>query len=302
MTTIVNANYHFESQQQLLSNLLWCIGSPEIINNRHGFFSDEGVSKTFYSRLKQTLEQQPDVALKLIKGYLSELKTKRLGERFEAYWNAAIELHPDYRLITSNFPLRDQGKTLGELDLVIQCLKTEQLFHIELTCKFYLQVPGVSGLRQWVGPGQADRLDKKIHRLEQHQLQLPQTPIASSLLEKNNLDIKRSYSVIKGRLYTSIAENKPDFDAQINDASVVGRWATRQQLEQQLDYHNLHWCIAKKHQWFASFYADQTHSLEKLLSEDISYPKQLVGFCDGKERVRVFWVEDDWLQQAKLIY
>lgn len=113
---------------------------------------------------------------------LDDSPVRRLGLYYERLWQFALQAAPDIRLIAANLPIRQQGRTLGEMDLLLE--DEAGVHHLELAVKFYL---GTGNDRNdhalWLGPGAHDRLDLKLDHLRRHQLQLSSRPETRRTLE-----------------------------------------------------------------------------------------------------------------------
>ena len=115
--------------------------------------------------------------------FLTKTPPRKLGLYFEQLYRCLLTDLLGWELIAHNLPLRHEGRTLGELDLLVRHPDTRQAEHHELAVKFYLGVPGTADRAPgWYGPNANDRLDLKIHRLETHQLPLSEHPIAKAAL------------------------------------------------------------------------------------------------------------------------
>ncbi len=109
----------------------------------------------------------------------------RLGNYYERLWHALLSLAPDVTILARNIALRERGRTLGELDLLIEDADGA-IIHLELAVKFYLGLPealtapateqtsaiGFSAHSAWLGPDPRDSLHDKVSRLRDHQLRL----------------------------------------------------------------------------------------------------------------------------------
>lgn len=96
--------------------------------------------------------------------------TRRLGVYYERLWQFAVQQAPGIELIAANLPIRREGHTLGELDMLLR--DRDGVHHLELAIKLYLGPQQGDGqdAAQWLGPGCHDRLDRKLAHLCQHQL------------------------------------------------------------------------------------------------------------------------------------
>ena len=83
----------------------------------------------------------------------------RLGKRFEQLVNWWFEASPEYTVVAKNIIVQGQERTLGEMDLILQDNETEQVIHLELACKFYLQTSSSRSWPNWIGMDPSDRLD-----------------------------------------------------------------------------------------------------------------------------------------------
>ncbi len=283
---------------QLLRDFLWCVDSLEMLDLDSSFFQTFN-NTVFTQPLRQKIEQSPEISQAILESRLSQLKTRRLGEQFEAFWEVAFDWHPEFEIVAKNFVLRHDKVTLGELDLIVRYLPDQTLHHIELTCKFYLEVPEVDSLAKWMGPGQADRLDKKLHRLNSHQLPLTDDPRVQAKLTEKGWESLHSHSVFKGKLFSPMGVEDSSIETPVNPEVLTGQWATRQMWMSQYASHPYRWRVLTKKDWFAMSESEALCSLDKLLRSPIECPIKIAGFDDSGEQVRGFVVEDDWLVKAR---
>jgi hypothetical protein len=106
----------------------------------------------------------------------------RVGLYAEALLEYFLMHGPGPRLIAANVPLRADGRTLGEVDFLVETRQGVRL-HWELAIKFYLHVAegGNGNLADYVGPNLQDRFDLKHARLLNHQVALSARPEFASL-------------------------------------------------------------------------------------------------------------------------
>ncbi|NWE73892.1 DUF1853 family protein, partial [Pseudomonas gingeri] len=102
--------------------------------------------------------------------------TRRLGLYYERLWQFAVQQAPGIELIGANLPIRREGHTLGELDMLLR--DRDGVHHLELAIKLYLGPQQGQGedAAHWLGPGCHDRLDRKLAHLSQHQLPISARP------------------------------------------------------------------------------------------------------------------------------
>ncbi|GAB7532562.1 DUF1853 family protein [Pseudomonas sp. 3A(2025)] len=124
----------------------------------------------------------------LLEQWLAQATTHRLGRYYEHLWQFAIEQAPGVEIIAANLPIRLEGHTLGELDLLLR--DRDGVHHVELAIKLYLgpQDGDGSDPANWLGPGSNDRLDRKLARLTEHQLPMSARPQSRACLNELGID------------------------------------------------------------------------------------------------------------------
>jgi hypothetical protein len=113
--------------------------------------------------------------LKLSTTLVFELPTNiRLGHLAERIVSQLIEASSNYRVIYENIQVIEKKITIGEIDFIIEKIKTKQLTHVELAYKFYLYDPTISSnpLNNWIGPNRNDSLKDKLEKLKRKQFPL----------------------------------------------------------------------------------------------------------------------------------
>jgi hypothetical protein len=120
--------------------------------------------------------------------WLSRSSTRRLGLYYERLWHFAIQHAPGVEMLATNLPIRGEGRTLGELDMLLR--DRQGVHHIELAIKLYLGPQGASGAdpANWLGPGSQDRLDLKLAHLDQHQLPMSSRPESTAILAARGVE------------------------------------------------------------------------------------------------------------------
>ncbi len=159
---------------QLLRDLTWVVNSPSLIEE---------------SLPTQRLDPN-DVDLDHLAQVMSDFQGSRVGRYFERlvlYW---IEHVRRLEIVASAMPIRVDGRTKGEIDLLF---RDEQghLAHWELAIKFYLHKPDQTGCTL-IGPNARDTFDRKLDRLLNHQL-----PISKHHVD--GVETRRAF--VKGRIF-----------------------------------------------------------------------------------------------------
>ncbi|WP_066961601.1 DUF1853 family protein [Microbulbifer sp. Q7] len=175
-------------------NLLWALAAPDIAPDAPLPWLPES-RRSALARFFSHTHVRAELEARLL-SHLEQLNNHRLGIYFEYLWAFAFTHHPDYQLLAHNFPIRDGGRTLGELDFVVRHTPDNAVEHWEIALKFYLQVG-----EYWVGPGLKDRLDIKLARMRNHQLPVAQDSTATSSLRDAGITLDRQWALMPGRLF-----------------------------------------------------------------------------------------------------
>jgi hypothetical protein len=98
----------------------------------------------------------------------------RLGHLAEKVVSELIKLSSNYNLLYENVQILEDKQTIGEIDFIIEEIKTKQLIHVELAYKFYLFDPTISSepMHNWIGPNRNDSLKEKLEKLKRKQFPL----------------------------------------------------------------------------------------------------------------------------------
>ncbi|MGG2396406.1 DUF1853 family protein [Pseudomonas sp. SH1-B] len=184
-------------------DLAWTILSPPLLGQttktqRHP------LQASCWSERPQLLAdwlEQLDSDASRLHTWLADRPAQRLGLYYERLWQFALHAAPDVEVVATNLPIRQNGQTLGELDLLLRDAEGEH--HLELAVKFYLG-PGAddgSDASLWLGPGSHDRLDLKLSHLAQHQLPMSSRREARSDLNELQLTDTKSAFWLAGYLF-----------------------------------------------------------------------------------------------------
>lgn len=213
-------------RQPLVRQLAFCIGSPNILRSlpadlavTHPFQLHDDAAwnkhlKNYWPRLQQ-LDRHPEA----LAGFLQQLKSTRLGLRFEMFlwfWLLDSGHHP-YRLLGHSIQKIDGPKTLGELDFVLLNTETGEIEHWEAALKYYLAERDFS-LPHWHGLNRSDTLSRKLHHFTEKQFQF-----ADAL----NHQIQRRFCILKGQLYLPERSSCAALPDWVNPARRIGLWGQR---------------------------------------------------------------------------
>lgn len=121
-----------------------------------------------------------------------------LGKHFEALLAWWFESSPHFRLRAAGVPLQEAGRTVGELDFLIEDLRRGRTLHIEVASKFYLAAEDGAAWEHWVGPsGRHDTLRGKMDKLVT-QLATTRKPAGQAFLQQCRIAEPEPVLLMKG--------------------------------------------------------------------------------------------------------
>ena len=289
-------------------DLAWVIGTPSILSQD---LSEELPADDFYMKMLNmglpilaTLDKNP----KPLDDFLARSKSKRLGLRFERFWQFWLHACKGWSVVASDYQMSNSSRTIGAFDLLIQEQEKQGLSHWELAVKFYLNTGAGSRMSDWHGPNKVDRLDKKINRMMEHQLKLSRYPSVKQQLVEKNWNIKRTKAIVKGRLFWNSRGNKHQLPNWANPYADRGFWCTATEFESIQQRDQLEWFFLEKDFWLSPVLGDDLKQLKALSDNElmkipdlIRQAFHIVG-CDletQKEVKRGFLVPDNWLESIE---
>lgn len=287
-------------------DLAWVILSPPMMAStqwpqRHplrgsGWVDDPQALEAFLMRLDQ------DSAALL--EWLARSSIRRLGLYYERLWQFAIVHAPGVEIIAANLPIRVDGQTLGELDMLLR--DREGIHHVELAIKFYLALEDADGRdgAHWYGPGSHDRLDLKLAHLNQHQLPISAREESHQALAALGIERFSAELWMGGYLfYPWLAKSQPPEGA--HSDHLRGQWVHRKHWPQFAAQHpNARWQQLPRHAWLGPARSDSPWSgdvvVQWLAQLEPTTPAQLLVRLtqdrEGhwEEAERLFLVSDVW--------
>ncbi|MBB5210978.1 DUF1853 family protein [Microbulbifer hydrolyticus] len=275
-------------------NLVWALKCPDITPEASlPWLPESRLSPLwqYFSDPQTRTRLEPQLLLQL-----QQLQNHRLGAYFESLWKFIFDHHPDYVLLAHNLPIRDHGKTLGELDFVVRHIPDSAVEHWEVAVKFYLHVDDY-----WVGPGLRDRLDIKLARMAEHQLPIVDTETAQAVLRESGIKLDRQWTRVPGRLFTALDSTVLKSNA-TSDADNFW-WADTERFCTAFSSRDWRWLQLPKQAWLAPCNALpdrpaglQPEHFQGMLSD--RGPICVAAMAGGTEVSRGFIVPDDWHARA----
>lgn len=241
--------------------------------------------------------------------WLSQSSVRRLGLYYERLWQFALHAAPDIEVLVANLPIRQQGHTLGELDMLLR--DDEGVHHLELAIKLYLGQPTCSGtdLAHWLGPGSHDRLDIKLAHMGQHQLPLSSSTQAQQRLAELDIHQPQAAMWLAGYLFYPWQQAYAA-PRRSNLIHLRGRWLHRADWGDFAAHNPGCWQPLPRHAWLAParLEVQQLWAGERLTQwlaalPDDANAQLLVRVLEGPQHAwleaeRVFLVNDRWPLQA----
>jgi len=294
-------------QNPLLRDLAWLLSKPSVFVPKtlgySAFQWPANLVSTGALRGAKTSEQLVTPSLDLITTTMtasgkapSRSDTNRLGQYYEALI-AYLQQHfyPQHRCF-QNVQLIANKQTLGEADFIVET-GLGKWCHLEVAIKFFLLRDDADAdpknLSHWLGPNSRDRLDKKLHHMDQQQLALLENPDNLALLNQTlrergldkaieTLDVKH---LLQGALFThlysltkksneTIKDNAPINDADVthhlplpfNAGAHAGYWIRHNELcmllsgTDSLKQDELRWVLLKKTEWLGGLHQNDWQS------------------------------------------
>ena len=265
--------------------LAWSCFAPPLLSEETGVAAPD---LPFTDERRQWLEQLDRDDRRLHNYMEQHCQSPRLGLVFESLWHFFLIEDPHTELLAHNLPVREEGQTLGEFDVLYYDKLKKRTFHLELAVKFFLaRHAGELLFRDWLGPNSADRLDRKLERLLSHQLRLSHTPAGQQALAHAGIAECGSQLRVAGMLF--YPGKQEAWSHGLHRHHPKGDWLHIGQVRQQ-PVDNEQWRLLEKPYWL---HADYEHALpldDSLLSRAEKRPVMLIN----KWLERRFIVPDDW--------
>lgn len=196
------ANLIASLRDTAVRDLAWVMGSPGLLDSRHPPYQGRVVDDEWCGaqlQLARSWLKELDNNPRSLHDFIALHPTRRLGHYFEtllAFW---LTHQPGIKVIATNLQVQHEQRTLGEYDFLFSDANDE-ICHWEAAVKFYLQQEPLARQDAFIGPGTRDRLDLKLDKVFQQQLQLGQT-CAGKLALPGGVSITKPQAFIKGYLF-----------------------------------------------------------------------------------------------------
>lgn len=262
---------------------IWSVLGPPLLRNSASCDPAQWLPDDAFRQLASCQSPAPDFT------------SPRLGFMFETLWQDALTTFGLPHL--SNLQIQQNGRTLGELDLILQ--QSDPAQHIELALKFYLGIGS-----DWVGPNLRDLLSRKIRHTFDHQLPLASAPAARAVLDAKGIHRCDSAALMRGCLFHPTHGLTPaPLPAEVSPHHWRGYWCPVGDAGSCLPEGR--WYVLSKPDWLspvlAKFSVSRADLLQYLasyfrhLSTPISIALVMEGPYGWAEHQRWMIVSDHWL-------
>ncbi len=248
---------------------------------------------------------------------LAELRTSRIGFRFERIQAALFQNHPHTASVRTNIVV--PGKT--EID-VLHRLRTwpEGWIHWEVAVKFYLGLDtgGCAEAARFVGPSLKDSLEKKMRVIERRQLSALQDPALRTTL--GIADGERVYAApyAKGVLFLPV-DPGPEIRRPegVSEFGSRGVWITLSRFpewiaaQRDLDPVARIQLLEDRKDWIRTpkpgsgellkdyLNSEGLRNLQSRFAADPDFPPQQGSLRTQDSEIRFFVVDDGWPKRAE---
>ena len=243
------------------NNCRWAVSSPSLIAKADNIWPGNSWFKNWDLISFNPLDGQPEA---------------RLGLHFEAIVKEWIKHEPTLTLISANLPVRHQGQTIGEFDLLVS--KNGILEHWELAVKFFLGIGNRKKADHWIGPNPEETLEKKFSHMKYKQLRLDESSRAREILDQRRFSIKKKRAFFKGRLFhpfKAFEDSNFEIPQNVNPEHQRGWWICDKNFRGNTYLKNQTFALLEKNQWLAP--------IEKAEDKDILKPRDLLEKIEENE-------------------
>ena len=224
----------------------------------------------------------------------SIVKKLRLGQLAEQFIFNQIESSDELDLVAENIQIKDDTRTLGELDAIIKHF--DHFVHLEIVYKFYVydHSQGPGEIDFWIGPNRKDSLVEKLKKLQEKQFQILYNTISKAYLQSLRIDINSIVQrvLFKAQLFVPYKSNIV-FD-KLNPNCVKGFYIHIDQLDTFKDHV---FYIPSKHEWFLE--ANDTVSWQNYFDFKLNVQTHL-----SEKQSPMFWIKSNAenLQKGFLVW
>ncbi len=230
-------------QNATVRDLAWVITSPCIIKHPLALEYDTEKELETFSKILQELDAKPAE----LEEFIAKKKRKALGSYFESLVEFWLTKREDINILAQNLQIIDGKKTIGECDFLAEVGGV--VTHIEVAIKYYLAIENSSNHKAWVGRGGGDRLDIKLDKMFNHQLQLSDSkPMQEALKDRGIGEVENKTAIFKGYFFQHFFNKKHLLPSNCTPNIDASYWCTISELNNLPDEYD-EWQILHKPHW-----------------------------------------------------
>ncbi|MFT6782104.1 MAG: hypothetical protein ACJA1A_002032 [Saprospiraceae bacterium] len=175
---------------------------------------------------------------------------RRLGHQAEFVFLQLLNACSEYDVLAHSIQLIHDKRTLGELDYIIQNVKTKEVLHIELTYKFYILDTIISNpIDQLIGPNRKDTFVKKLNKTRDKQLPLLYSEPSKIALKELGLEVTNIRQLVAFYAHIFVPYTDRTFRIEnLNEDCISGFWVSRDQFSQEV-FKNYVYYLPTKTEW-----------------------------------------------------
>lgn len=192
------------------------------------------ISQPFWEGIKFGMTQFELPACSIDLSQLPTVPTdRRLGHQAEFVFLQLLNACYEYEVLAHSIQLIHKKQTLGELDYIIQNVKTKEVLHIELTYKFYIVDKAIAiPLDQIIGPNRKDTFAFKLNKTRDKQMPLLYSDPSIRILDNMELDVTNIRQMVAFYAHIFVPYDDRTFQIDnLNEDCVVGYWVTQDQVQ-----------------------------------------------------------------------
>lgn len=174
----------------------------------------------------------------------------RLGHQIEYVFKQLVEYSEAYKVVLYNLPIRQEERTLGEIDYLLKDKKSDKLIHVELTYKFYIINPETSEpIPRLIGPNKRDTFFAKMEKIKNKQFPLLHSEEGSKALYDHNINhLKIEHQCcFKAQLFQPFSSGAVNIGT-LNKNCLAGYWLRFDDLNKP-EFANAQFYMPTKSEW-----------------------------------------------------
>lgn len=174
----------------------------------------------------------------------------RLGHQIEQVFLQLVQHSNKYEVLLHNLPIKNEERTLGEIDFILKDLRSSQQVHVELTYKFYLLDTSIKDpILRWIGPNRKDRLFDKLEKIKNQHFKLSHSSIWYKTLYNNGLFYKNieNRTCFKAQLFMPYTNGNIEIHP-LNPACIAGYWIGLKEFQNE-NFRHCQYYLPTKSEW-----------------------------------------------------